>query len=322
VQEAQHLTDSAEPTFADNRRRAAIGLLLVLVAVALAGLAIYRQRHPFAHALDRIGTPALIASLAAGLVATAANFPVWHIILRGLDVDVPLRVGVRVFFVSQLGKYLPGAIWPVVLQMEAVRRRRASRRAVVSGNVITIVLGCSVGLIVACALLPFGAADILGRYWWLLIAVPLLLPVLHPSVAPRVINRLLALARRPAIDVRLDGRTTALAASWSAISWLALGAHVALLAIAVGGGGFRTVLLCTGGAALAVADGILVVPVPAGVGIRDSILGLVLAVQLTAAEAIAVVVVSRVMLIVVDLVLAAAAAAYHPRAEARSPDAR
>jgi hypothetical protein len=322
VPEAQRLTEGGEPPRSGSRRRAAIGGLLVAIAAALAGLAIYRERHAFVHALGRIGALAVLASSAAALIATAANFPVWRCVLRGLGVDLAWPLEARVFFVSQLGKYLPGAIWPVVLQTEAVRDHGASRRVVVSANLITIVLGCTVGLLVACALLPTSGGDVLAGYWWVLLALPVLVAAMHPRAVPALLNRALAVLHRPPVDARLDARSTVCAASWSLVSWLALGAHVAILAIAVGGGGFSTVLLCTGGAALAVAAGIIVVPVPAGVGIRDSILGLVLAVNLSGAEAIAVVVASRVMLIVIDVVLAVAAAAYRPgRATVASPPA-
>ena len=293
---------------ARNGRRAAIGAALVLAATVFACVAIYEKRRAFVDALDHIGPAAVVVSLATGFVAAAANFPVWRSVLRGLHVRLPLIVEARLFFVSQLGKFLPGAIWPVVLQMETAKRYRVNRRLVVVANLITIVLGCTVGLAVASASLPFSDASVLRRYWWALLALPLLVGLLHPRVIPAIINRALSVVRQPPTPAQLGWRSTAEAAGWSLVSWLALGAHISALTISVGGGGVRAVLLCTGGAALGVAVGILIVPVPAGIGVRDSILGLVLAVRLSTAEAIAVVVVSRVILIAVDLVLAAGAA--------------
>jgi hypothetical protein len=304
-----HTPEQVMPT---SRRRALVGTALVVVSIALAGYAIARERHAFGAALDRIGAGAVAASCVAGVIATAANFPVWRAALRGLGVRMAWRVEARVFFVSQLGKYVPGAIWPVVMQTEAARRQGASRRAVVAANVMTMAIGCTVGLVVACVLLPVSGAGVLARYWWILLGLPVLVAVLHPRVAAAVINRALRVLRRPALDAQLDTDATARAAGWSLVSWTALGAHVAVLAIAAGRGGWSTALLCTGGVALAVVAGILAIPVPAGVGIRDSILGLVLAVNLSAGQAIAVVVASRVILVVADLVLAGAAVALRP----------
>jgi uncharacterized membrane protein YbhN (UPF0104 family) len=61
--------------------------------------------------------------------------------------------------------------------------------------------------------------------------------------------------------------------------------------------------------ALAVAGGVLFIPAPAGAGVRDVILGLVLRSQLTSAQALAVVIASRVILVVADLGLACCAVA-------------
>ena len=56
--------------------------------------------------------------------------------------------------------------------------------------------------------------------------------------------------------------------------------------------------------ALAYCLGVLAVPAPAGVGIREAVLGLVLTRLLTAPQVITVVLVSRVGLLLVDFALA------------------
>ena len=124
-----------------------------------------------------------------------------------------------------------------------------------------------------------------------------------------VLDLVFALFRREPLGQRLHVRDTARASAWSLASFAAQGLHVAILALAIGGGGgFSTVLLCTGGMALAVSAGVLFIPAPAGAGVRDLLLALVLGAVLTSGESLAVVVASRVILIVADLALAAAAA--------------
>jgi glycosyltransferase 2 family protein len=123
-----------------------------------------------------------------------------------------------------------------------------------------------------------------------------------------VLDLAFALFRREPLGQRLHVRGTARASAWSLASFAAQGLHVAILALAIGGGGFSTVLLCTGGMALAVSAGVLFILAPAGAGVRDLLLALVLGAVLTSGESLAVVVASRVILIVADLALAAAAA--------------
>jgi uncharacterized membrane protein YbhN (UPF0104 family) len=296
-----------EPARGD-RRRTVIGVVLIALIVVAAALAIYHQRHSFIDSLDKLGAGAMIGSFAVALLGVALTFFIWREVLQGLEVDMPWRIGARAFFTSQLGKYLPGSVWPVLVQMEAGKARGASRRTMLAANLITIVLSCAVGLILASALLPISDTRALSHYWWLLLLLPFLIALLHPRALPWVLDRLFALMHRPSLDERLPVRNTVRAAGWSVGSFVFQGLHIAILALTLGGGGFSTVLLCIGGMSLAVSAGVLFIPAPAGAGVRDVILTLVLRATLSGGQALAVVVASRALLIVADLCLAALAA--------------
>jgi glycosyltransferase 2 family protein len=295
------------------------GVVVVVVVVAAATITVYHERSSFLDALDRIGSWAMVGSLVAAMASVVFTFLVWREVLLGLDVHLPAGVAARVFFVSQLGKYLPGSVWPVVIQMEAGRSHGAARRTMLAANLITLVLSCAVGLVIACVLLPFSDADALSRYWWLLLALPFLLALLHPRAVPLLLDRVLALIGRAPVGQRLHVRNSLRASAWSALSFVALGAHIAILGAAMGAGGFSNVVLYTGGMALAVCAGVLFIPAPAGAGIRDVLLRLVLAGSLAAGPALAVVVASRVLLIAADILLAAGAAAARHWAPADKP---
>jgi hypothetical protein len=249
----------------------------------------------------------MVLSGVAGLVGIAATYPLWREVLYGLGVRIPWLAGSRVFFVSQLGKYIPGSVWPVVLQMEAGRTFGARRRSVLSANLVTVVLGCAVGLVLACLLLPLYDATALGRYWWLFLALPFLIALLHPRAMPTILDRLFALARRPPLGGRLEPRSVFGAVGWSLLSWFGLGAHLFVICAALGHASFSVFVLCSGGMALAVSAGVLFIPAPAGAGIRDVVLALVLRTLLDSGQALAVVIASRVILIFCDLFLALSA---------------
>jgi uncharacterized membrane protein YbhN (UPF0104 family) len=94
------------------------------------------------------------------------------------------------------------------------------------------------------------------------------------------------------------------ASAWSVVSWLGLGANLVVLCAATGHTGVSVVVLCVGGMALAFSLGVLFIPAPAGAGVRDIILTLVLTTIMSTGQALAVVVASRVILIVCDVLLA------------------
>jgi len=274
------------------------------VVVLGATYAVYRERRDFADAITHIGLGATASSFALGLIASAAAYPAWRDVMRGLGLDLPVGSGARIFFTTQLGKYLPGSVWPLVLQMEAGRRHGASRRTVIAGNLTTILVGCLVGVGVAVVFLAGSRSQALDGYLWLLAFVPLLLALLHPRAISAILDHVFGLLGRERLGQRVPLRSMATVASWSVAVYLGLGAHVAALVVPQAGGGLRTVAVSVGGMALAVAAGILFIPAPAGAGVRDAVLGGVLLSVLTIGETLAVLVVSRVLLIVADLLLA------------------
>jgi glycosyltransferase 2 family protein len=306
-----------------DRRRAIIGMVVLVVVISAAGFAIYRERHSFADTLERVGVWWMLASFVLALGGVGATYPLWRSVLGGLGVKLPWGSGARLFFVSQLGKYLPGSVWPVLMQMEAGRSQGAGRRTMLGANLITIVLSCSVGLVVACLLLPLYDAAALTHYWWALLALPLLIGMLHPRALPFLLDRVFVLLRRPPLGERLEPGAEFQAAGWSVVSWLGQGGQVFLLCAALGHHGLSTLVLCIGGMALAVSLGVLFIPAPAGAGVRDIVLKLVLGVTLTSGQALAVVIASRVVLIASDVVLAGGGALlgrmWKPRRVAHTP---
>ena len=182
---------------------------------------------------------------------------------------------------------------------------------------MTISLGT--GLALALTTLPLVAAPATAGYRWAFLVMPVLLVGLHPRLLNPIADRLLRLARRPALEQPLTGRTVARAVGWALASWLLLGAHVWLLAVRLGGPAGRTVLLALGGYAFAWCVGFLVVVAPAGAGVRDVLLVAALAPALDVPRATVVALASRALLTLGDLLAAGAVAL--PAARPAAPPA-
>ena len=277
------------------------------MAAGGAAFALYRDRHDLASTFDRIGPGPVVASLAFGVIGVGATFPMWREMLKALGITLPWGDGGRVFFVTQLGKYVPGSVWPAFMQMEAGRRRGATRATMLWANLSALILNCAVGLSVACILLPIYDRHAFDQYWWVLLALPALVAPLHPKVLPAIMDGVLRLLRRPARRERVDPRAELRAVGWSLLSWVGFGGHLAVLVAASGHSGTSAVALSVGAMALAVPLGVLVIPVPAGAGIREVVLVLVLGSLMSSGQAFAVAVGSRAILVVCDLLLAGVA---------------
>ena len=288
------------------------GLFLVLVLAAVM-VVVSRNWEAFMDSVDKVGVGGFLLSLVAALVGIGCTYLQWRSVLIGLDVRFGFTEGARVFFVSQLGKYLPGSVWPVVMQMEAGRRRGASRATMLAANLITVLLSICVGVVLAGLLLPFSIPAALHRFWWALAALPLLLILAHPRSLPFLLDRLLKALRRAPLDVKMTGSATLVASGWSALSWIALGTHLAILVAAIGKPSLGLLALCIGGMGLAVSAGVLFLPAPAGAGMREVVLGFVLLAALTSGQVVAVVIASRVILFLGDLALAGLVTLMSPR---------
>jgi hypothetical protein len=105
-------------------RLAVAGLFVAVVAVVLAGQ--WRQARPL---LGRLSVPVVLAAWALVLAGIYATFRSWRAALADLGAGLPQPAAMRVFYLGQLGKYVPGTIWPVVTQMRLGRDYRVPPRA-------------------------------------------------------------------------------------------------------------------------------------------------------------------------------------------------
>lgn len=256
-------------------------------------------------AVETIGPGVIALAAILGLVGTVLIGQVWFALVRGLGVAAPPVEAASVFFVSQLGKYLPGSVWPVVAQMEFGRRWGTPRRTMLTANILMLSLITTTGLVVGAVLLPWSSSDGLARYWWTLLLLVPLLVCLHPRTIPAVLDRVLSLVGREPLDARVGWRSMLVAVLWSFGVWVVMGLHLLVMTKALGATGGTAVAAAVGGMGLAWAAGLLFIPAPAGAGIRDAVLVATFAPQIGSAPALAVALASRVLLLLADVVLAA-----------------
>lgn len=295
-------------------------LLLVVLAV-FAAIAV-RDGGRARDALAALSPVTLLLALAAAIGAVCCSMLAWRALLADLGSPLRLRPTARIFFVGQLAKYVPGSVFVVVAQMELGRDLGVPRQR--SGTASLLLIPVSVCSAVSVALLavPFATPDALGRYWPVVLLVPLSLAVLHPKVLRPTLGRLLLLARRQPLERLPSPGGTVRAVAWSAGGFLLLGVHVWLLARDLGAeDGWRLFLLATGAMAAAWTAGFLVVISPGGAGIRELALVGLLAPVLNGGTAVTLALVSRAVMVGADgLVAGLAAYAGRRRAGTSPPD--
>lgn len=289
------------------RRAALVALLLAGLVVALGSLA--GQSADVRAAGRQLSAPYVAAAALATLASLVVSLATWRSTLSGLGVNLPLRPAAQVFFVGQLGKYLPGSVWPVMAQMELGAAHGLSRTSVGTASVLAVAVGVPgallIGLLAVPALLSAGT----GAYALIFLVLPLAVVALWPPVLNALLNRALRLLRRPPLPGRLTGRSIARVALLSGLANVLLGVQAGLLALDLGAQGMRVLPVAIGAFTLANVAGLLALPVPAGAGVREVVLVAALTPVLPLPTAVVLAVVSRAVLTAADLAVAGTAAA-------------
>jgi uncharacterized membrane protein YbhN (UPF0104 family) len=284
-------------------------------AVAIGGYAVARQWTDVRAALASIGALMVAAAMVSVLIAMFAAMQVWRVLLAALGSPLPIRVVARIMFVGQLGKYVPGSVWPVLAQMELGNAHRVPRHHSASASVLTMLVSMLSGLLTALVTLPFFAGS--TPYLWAFLAAPGLLACLHPKVLNSVLGRLFRFTRRPQLEQPLTTRAIAISLAWSFGSWIFYGLQIWLLAARLGMPRGPAALLALGGFAFAWCAGFLAVFAPAGAGVREVVLVALLGPVIGVGAGTAVALVSRALTTIGDLLAAAVAAGYFRRTRAR-----
>jgi uncharacterized membrane protein YbhN (UPF0104 family) len=286
-------------------------------AVAIGGYAVARQWADVRAALASLGILVVAAAMVSVLIAMLAAMQVWRVLLAALGSPLPGRTAARIMFVGQLGKYVPGSVWPVLAQMELGAAHRVPRHHSASASVLTMIVSVFSGLLTALVTLPFVAGS--TPYLWAFAAAPVLVACLHPKVLNYLLGRLFRLTRRPPLEQPLTARAIATSLAWSFGSWILYGLQIWLLATRLGAPRGTAALLAIGGFAFAWSVGFLAVFAPAGAGVREVLLVALWGPVLGVGSATAVALVSRVLTTVGDLLAAGLAAGYvrWPRNTAR-----
>jgi len=309
-------------------RHPALKLLLGLVLVAGVGYALWLGlSDPRIWEIDWHLQPLPVA-IGFGLMLLTATVtaPLWLIIYRGLGGNVRTSDGMRIFLVTNIGKYLPGKVMHAAGRVALLTDRGQPASIGVTSVLVELALSLLAAALVSVIsiplLIPQLARTLLSDQSSLVfditehltllsslsyLAIPFGLIALHP----KVMGRLLGFASK-----RLPGRNTDLSTNLPSyrLILLLLMAYV-ILWITMSIGLFATShtvvdsldwshLPAIGGiAALSYLFG-LVVPTPAGLGAREGLMALLLSTMMPAPAAAVTTILYRIVSISAEMLAA------------------
>jgi glycosyltransferase 2 family protein len=295
------VTEQAPAPPRPSRLADLLAIVFVVVAVGLAGWALRDQLPEVADSLGRIGWWRMLLALAGIVLGLLATAEVWKHCLAALGSRVSSNAARQIFFPAQVGKYLPGSIWPFLAQMRFAREHGVpGGLALLAGSVFLVVH--AVTSVLVGALLLISQPDLVNRFGWAGVCIPLALVLLHPKVVNLLARKL---AGRSGVEppvLRWSHLVAPMA--WMFPAWVGYGAAGYLLADPFTDSVLQLALVCTGAFALGWIVGLVVFIAPAGVGAREAVLVLALTPLLGVAAATTVSLVLRVGHTLADMLLA------------------
>jgi uncharacterized membrane protein YbhN (UPF0104 family) len=300
-------TEPATPAKKRSGWRRWLRMAMVLVAVGLGVAAIASQWDDFSSALTELHPMPVLLSGVLVLLAMLASMLAWRVLLADMGSSLPLAVAARVFFVSQLGKYVPGKVWMFVAQVELGREHNvpAKRSAVV--GMLTLMLTVATGLLVPLAILPLLDVAAFGRFWWAFVLVPVLLVMLHPKLLNPLIRLAFKVIRKQPPEEPLTLGGIVRSVFWMLVSWGFYGLSLWALLRDLGADEAKALPLAIAAFALSWTIGFIVLITPAGAGVRETALVVVLGQVMVQPVALLAALVSRLLMTFADLALAGGA---------------
>jgi glycosyltransferase 2 family protein len=280
------------------------GLLLLAAGLAVYGLA--SQWTEVHTALAKLTWYDVTGAALCAIAGLGAMMLAWRALLADLGSPLPLPAAVRVMFVGQLGKYVPGAVWAVAAQVELARDYDVPRRRSATASLVGMAVTLVVALVAAGVTLPLTSGHAVRQYWWVLAITPLAAICLYPRIIRSGLDLALRVLRRPPLEGSVSGTGMARALGWTMLGWLCYGAQAWFLISVFAGDAPHVFALSLGAYALAWAVGFLIVFFPGGIGPREVALIAVLAPVMPSASALVVALASRVVMTAGDLIWAGA----------------
>lgn len=290
------------------RTRGILGLLFVVAAVAAAFIGLSSSWDSIVDVAADLPWWRVALPFPLVLVGVATTGLVWSLALARCGHPVPVGEAAPIFFMGQIGKYLPGSVWSFGAVAVMLRRQAVPVSTSIASSLLFLVLHFAPGLVLTGALvldrqtrLPAWSGALIA-----LAGLALLTPqILRPTC--RLLNR---------------GGSF----EWSWTDSLAIGATMAFvwsvytvaLVLTVSHDSVASAPTVMAAFVLAFAAGVAIPFAPAGVGVRESVLIYLLSPSLGFEVAAAVALLSRVTHTVADVVLATASAAWTRRPTARS----
>ena len=274
-----------------------LGIMIGIGGVAFVVKTLVSKWSEVTDAFSQVNAINLVLSLLLGLAAMTSIGWIWVTMIVARSHNVRHRNAMSWYFTGQLGKYVPGGIWPIVGRAELAVRSGIPRIDAYASTGLSLVTTYAAAVVT----IGIGAAATTGhRLIAILIAIGLIAayaafsqPSLR-SVIIRVASRISS-SSSSLTDPKRIARLTVLHVP----AWILMSLSTSVTATAFGANiGIADMLFITTTSWLA---GFVVVGVPGGIGVREAVFTSLAGGIIGTPMAVSLALMSRIVFIAVDL---------------------
>ena len=261
-----------------------VKIAIVLLVFVWVGFELYKSWNKIQNIVWKPDYLWLSFSALLYLTAYVPAWLFWHYSLRSLRQEPGLYESFRAYYIGHLGKYVPGKAVVVILRSGLLRHDRTRASVAAAAVFFETLTMMAAGAFLSALIIVVWFRDIPHGNWLTLLAIGMMcasgLPV-FPPIFRRLAKKLGVGRTDPDIDEKLQGvhlKTVAVGWGLTTLSWLLLGLSLWATIKGIGldtGPLLENLPRWTLAASFSVVLG-FVAMIPAGVGVRDSAMAIIL----------------------------------------------
>ena len=279
------------------RLSSVLGIVIGIAGVAFVARTLISKWDEVSDAFSQVDAVNLVLSLFLGLAAMTSIGWIWVTMIVARSHNVRHRNAMAWYFTGQLGKYVPGGIWPIVGRAELAVRNGIPRLDAYASTGLSLVTTYAAAVVT----IGIGAVATTGhRLIAVLIAISLVLAFAafsQPSLRAAIIR--VATRVSPSASSLTDPKRLARLTVVHIPAWILMSLSTSVTATAFGAKiSIADMLFITTTSWLA---GFVVVGVPGGIGVREAVFTSLAGGIIGTPMAVSLALMSRVVFIAVDL---------------------
>lgn len=253
--------------------------------------------------------PSLLVSVVLVGIAYSVLVGVWKLILKQSGYVISYTKMFKIWFVSNLGRYIPGKVWQLLGMLYLLEREKVPKSKSFTVAILAQVLSSMAGILVMLGFLRYDLyRELFSQSLWFLFVLlafvaGVVILIIYPQLLQKVINLGLGFLKKDKISMNYKPKNLLFYLLSYTGSWLLFGFCFLVFIRSITPAPFEMYFGVTGAFAGSVTIGFLAFFAPGGVGIREGVLVALLNAYFPLPVATLIALLSRIWITLVEVLL-------------------